>query len=311
VHRAIPIILVSLLSTLLLAGTAQAACTSSTPSTAAYADSPADGELGLAPEIVSVNATTDAACRLTVQGVLAGAIAPGDLIDGDTVGIYLDTDGNPASGSALWDGADRVAITIGRFGPDLGPGLGVWNGSTFDFVGAPLLPVGAAGFAATVDQLGMPAPTAIGIRAATLYSGIYDDYSDFAPEVFAAPFRFPVAFSTAPPPPPLPAPPPPPPVAAPPVTKTAGCTVPRLRRLRTAAARQRLRTAGCRYRIVRVRSRLASGRVVSTRPAAGRRASGTVVVRISRKGRAVATSLTSLAAAERALSRQVANGSSG
>jgi hypothetical protein len=301
-----------LLATLVPAGTAQAACTSSTPSTVTFADSPADGDLGLAPEILSVVAATDGACRLAVQDVIAGAVGPGDLIDGDAVGIYLDTDGNPATGSPLWDGADRVAITVGLTGPDIGPGLGVWNGSTFDFASAPaVVPVGAAGFAATIDQLGMQAPAAVGIRTATLWTGVYDVYGDLAPEAFASPFRFAVAFSTAapaPPPPRLPVPQPP--VVAPPATPTTACTVPRLKRLRSASARRRLRNAGCRYRFVHVRSRLAAGRVISTRPGAGRRTSGTVVVRISRgrARRAVASSATAtaFAATERSLSRHAA-----
>jgi hypothetical protein len=286
-----------------LPGTAGAACTSSTPSAMSFADSAVDGDLGLAPEIVSVAATTDAACRVTVQDVLAGAVAPGDLIEGDVVGIYLDTDGNPATGSLLWDGADRVAIIVGMAGPDLGPGLGVWDGATFSFAGAPLLQaLGAGGFAATPDQLGMAAPAAVGIRSATLWTGVYDTYADFAPEVFDAPFRFPIAFSTA-------VPSPPPPVVAPPVRTTTGCTVPRVKRLRALTARRRLRTAGCRYRVVRVRSALAPGRVVATRPRAGRRTTRTVLVRVSR-GRArravlAAAPERAFATVERELSRQV------
>ena len=293
-----------------LPGTAHAACTSSTPSTRSYADSAADGELGLAPEIVSVVATTDADCRVTVQDVLAGAVAPGDLIDGDAVGIYLDTDGNAATGSTLWGGADRAVIIVGMAGPDLGPGLGVWDGATFSFAGTPpLAPVGAGGFAATPDQLGMAAPAAVGIRTATLWTGVFDSYADFAPEVLDPPFRFPVAFSTAVPSPP-PAPPPPPPATTPPVRTISGCTVPGVKRLRMRKARRRMRAAGCRHRVVRVRSRRAAGRVVSTRPRAGRRTSRIVRVRVSR-GRARRASLASVAsfeAVDRILSRQVARG---
>jgi len=301
--------LVTVLAVLaVLPGTADAACTSSTPSTASYADSAADGELGLAPEIVSVVAITDAACRVTVEDVLAGAVVPGDLIDGDAVGIYLDTDGNPATGSPLWDGADRVAIIVGMAGPDIGPGLGVWDGVTFSFAGTPpLAAVGAGGFAATPDQLGMAAPAAVGIRTATLWAGVYDTYADFAPEVFDPPFRFLVAFSTA-----VPSPPPPPPATTlPPIKTTTTCTVPRLRRLSAGKARRRLRSAGCRYRVVRVRSRLAAGRVVSSRPRAGRRTSRTVLVRVSRgrARRASLASVTAFAAVERDLSRQVVRGS--
>jgi PASTA domain-containing protein len=295
-----------------LPAAAGAACTSSTPSSATFADSVADGEFGLAPEILSVVATSDAACRITVQDVLADAFGPGDLIDGDAVGIYLDTDGNPATGSALWEGADRVVIIVGRTGPDLPPGLGVWDGATFSFAGATSLPAaGAGGFAATPDQLGMTAPANVGIRTGTLWAGVFDTYFDFAPEPFASSFRFPVAFSTAAPP--APPPPPAPPVSTPPVARPAGCTVPRVKRLRSPTARRRLRNAGCRYRIVRVRSRLGAGRVVSTTPAAGRRTTRTVVIRVSRgpaRGAMAAVAPASArAAAERELSRQVSHGS--
>jgi hypothetical protein len=297
-----------LLAVLLPAGSAHAACFSSTPSTATFADPPADGDAALAPEILAVGATTDAACRLAVQAVLADAAVPGDLIEGDSVGIYLDTDGNPATGAQLWSGADRVAIVVGRIGPDLGPALGVWNGAEFDFAGAaPLAPVGAGGFSAPVDQLGMQAPASVGVRTITLWQGIYDDYADFAPEALAPSFQFPVAFSTAAPPPlPPPAPPvapPAPPVATPPVKKTSACTVPRVKRLRSAKARRQLRRAGCRYRVVRVRSPRAAGRVVSTRPRAGRRTSRVVRVTISRgrRQRAMVSAL-ALAAVERRLS---------
>jgi len=296
------------LAVLVPAGTAHAACFSSTPSTATFADSPADGDAALAPEILAVTAGTDGACRVAVEDVLMGTAVPGDLIDGDSVGIYLDTDGNPATGAPLWSGADRVAIVVGRIGPDLGPALGVWNGASFDFAGAaPIAPIGAGGFAASVDQLGMQAPAAVGVRTITLWEGLYDIYADFAPEVFAPSFRFPVAFSTAAPPPPaVPAPPPPaappaPPTVTRPVKKTSTCTVPRVTRLRSAKARRRLRGAGCRYRVVRVRSRRAAGRVVSTRPRAGRRTSRVVRIRISR-GRPAMASALALAAVERRLS---------
>ncbi len=291
-----------------LPGTADAACTNSTPSTVSFMDSAADAELGLAPEIVSVMANTDAACRVSVQDVLADAAAPGDLMEGDAVGIYLDTDGNAATGSPLWDGADRAVVIAGMAGPDLGPGLGVWDGATFSFAGGPTLaPVGAGGFVATTDQLGMAAPATLGIRTGAIWTGAYDTYSDFAPEVPDESLAFPVAFSTA-----VPSPPPPPPTStpSPPVRTTTSCTVPRVKRLRMTKALRRLRSAGCRYRVVRVRSRLKPGRVVSTRPAAGRRTSRTVVIRVSR-GRARRASLAAMptfAAVERALSRQAAGG---
>jgi hypothetical protein len=287
-----------------LPAAADAACTSSTPSSASYADSLGDGDAGLAPEIVSVVASTNAACGVAVQGVIAGAAAPGDLIEGDAVGIYLDTDGNPATGSPLWEGADRVAIVVGEAGPDLGPGLGVWDGADFSFVGTPTLaPIGAGGFAATLDQLGMAAPAALGIRVGAIWEGVYDIYGDFAPEVFDPSFRFPVAFSTVAPSPPAP------PTTTPPISSPTGCTVPNVKRLRAAKARRRMRAAGCRFRVVRVRSRVRAGRVLSTRPKAGRHTKKRVVIRVSRgRARLAAAPANPFAAIERELSRQVSTG---
>jgi hypothetical protein len=153
----------------------------------------------------------------------------------------------------------------------------------FSFVGAPTLaPVGAGGFAATVDQLGMLASASVGIRVGAIWQGVYDVYGDFAPEVLDPSFRFPVTFATVAPSPP----------ATTPTTATtqAGCAVPRVKRMRASKARRRMRAAGCRYRVVRVRSRIRSGRVVSTRPTAGRLTTKRVVIRVSRGRRAHASS---------------------
>ena len=85
--RFVPLVAMLLLAVLLPAGTAHAACVSSTPSTNTFADDPADGDEGLAPEIVAVTTATGAGCQVTVDPVLAGYLAPGDLIVCDAVGI--------------------------------------------------------------------------------------------------------------------------------------------------------------------------------------------------------------------------------
>ena len=183
--------------------TSQAACYSSTPSSQAIADSPVDGDAGLAPEMAGVGITVDGACGVSFDPVLTNR--PSGLIDGDGVGIYVDTDGNPATGSPMFNGADRVIITAGLTGPDTPPGLGTWNGATFDFASAPLLPaVGQGGARAVLDQLGVAAPGTINVRVATIWAGIFDNYGDFASEVGAAPFSLPIAFSTQAPAAPVP-----------------------------------------------------------------------------------------------------------
>ena len=66
-------------------------------------------------------------------------------------------------------------------------------------------------------------------------------------------------------------------------TLAAACVVPRVKLHRAATARRLLRSAGCRHRIVRIRSSRPPGRVLSTRPRAGRRTTRVVVVRVSSK----------------------------
>jgi hypothetical protein len=294
---------------------ADATCYSSTPAGLTWSDSPLDGDAGLAPEILGVTANLDASCRLAVQDVIAGAPSPGGLVDGDAVGIYLNTDGNPATGSPLWNGADRAVIIVGATGPDLPPGLGTWNGVDFTF-GPWLAPYGGGGFSATLDELGVAAPATLGIRTGAIWSDGVTVYGDLAPEVGQPSFAFPAAFSTTPPPPspPPPAPTPTPqPAAAPAASQPTPqlaptkkrCRVPNVRSLTLARARARLRHAGCRYRISYVRRGAKPGRVSSTYPRPGTRTRATVVVRVVRartRATAAAASTMSYAALEDALS---------
>lgn len=200
-------ILAAFALSLLTAGRAEAACFYSAPTSANFPDSPFDGELGIAPEITGVGATLDGACNAAVNPAIDYAPSPGGLVYGDSVATYVNTDGNPATGDPVFGGADKVVMVLGFSGPDSGPAMAGWNGYTFDFAGAPILPaVGGAGFAASLDQLGVPAPTTLGLEVGALYEGLYDYYFDFAPEPGSAPFGFPVSFSTSPPPPPVPQP---------------------------------------------------------------------------------------------------------
>jgi hypothetical protein len=220
--------------------TASAACYGSTPSSVLYSD-PIDGESGLAPEILTVQAAVDGACHYSVDPGVTRS-----LIDGDAVFIFIDTDGNAASGSTVFDGADIAVGTLGLTGPDTPPMRGVWNGTTFTFTDP--APIGSAlgngGFSASVDALPIASGTMSQLLISTSWAGSYDDYFDFAPAVGMIPL--PVTFSTMPPAP----------VLAPAQTiKTSPadgdsgdhrCTVPRVRGLTVASARTRLRSAGCR-----------------------------------------------------------------
>jgi len=169
-----------------------ASCHSSTPSSVSYADA-FDGEDGLAPEISMVQANVDADCTYSVD---PGITAP--LLEGDSVFIYIDTDGDPSTGSALFGGADAVVGTLGHTGADSPPLLGTWDGSSFSFnddtpVGAPLF---TGGFTTTVDRLQINPGTTTRFMVATLYQGIYDSYSDYAPTVGSGSILLPVNFST-------------------------------------------------------------------------------------------------------------------
>jgi hypothetical protein len=263
---------------------ANAACSSSTPLATSFADDPADGEIGLAPEIAAVEVSLGGGCELVVAPKLVDRSETAGLIRDEAVTAYIDTDGNPATGAPAWGGADRAVVVVGQNGPDLAPALGIWTGVGFSFGGAPsLTAVGAAGFTATLDQVGVPGPTTLGIRVASSWSGLYDTYHDFAPERGAPSFAFAVTFAVSAPTPPPAATPAPAPAAAS-APPPAACKVPNVRRMTSTSARRKLSRVGCRSRVVRVRSRLKAGRVVSTSPATGTRTRRTVVVRVS-KGR--------------------------
>jgi len=80
-------------------------------------------------------------------------------------------------------------------------------------------------------------------------------------------------------PPFVPPPPPPPPLPAAGSKAAKKCKVPKLRRLTVKKAKRKLKRAGCRYRI------RGKGRVVSTRPKAGRRTTKRVIVKLKRKSK--------------------------
>ena len=266
-------------------GTARAACATSTPAAQSFTDDPFDGELGLAPEITSVDVSLGVWCDLVVLPRLGDRAETAGLIRDETVSTYIDVDGNPATGSPMWGGADKLVQVVGLTGADVPPALGTWTGAAFDFAQSLTLPVvGAGGFAATLDQLGASGPTTLGVRVTSSWVGLRDVYDDFAPDHGSPSHAFPVTFTTAAvPPPPATIPPTPPPLRA--AESRPRCTVPNVRRLAATAARRRLARAGCRSLVVRVRSRLRPGLVASTRPAAGAVTRRTVVVRVAARGR--------------------------
>ena len=269
-------------------GTASATCYSSTASSQTFSDGAADSELGLAPELLGVAAVTDSACGIGIGPAIAG-VSENGLIEGEAVGVYLNTDGSAATGSTTFGGADKVVMTVGAAGADYPPAMGSWTGAAFRFAGAPTLtPVDAAGFVSTIDQLGIASPATIGIQTASLYEGVSGNlYSDFAPEVGTGSFQFPVAFSTtAPTAPPTGTAPVTPPVAPPnavvPDSTPPGCVVPKIKGKSVLKAVASLVKAGCKYKIVKVKSKKKVGQVVSVSPSAGSTTSKRVIVKVSK-----------------------------
>jgi hypothetical protein len=252
---------------------ADAACTSSTPSAAAYAD-PVDGELGLAPEITTVKVSVDASCRYVVDPGIATPLA-----DGDGVFVYIDTDGNPATGAADIGGADVAIVTVG-LGTTVSPPLrGVWDGQTFVFDATTPAgtSVGNGGFSASVDALAIASGATTNVVLGSLRVTEDDVLFDLAPDAGA--ISLPVIWS-----------------AAAPATKrtdlytaqapaAAACTVPRTKGMTVARARARVGAPSCTVGTVVQRAYSASvkrGRVVDTSIAAGRAARGTVRLVVSK-----------------------------
>lgn len=275
---------------------AGAACVTSTPASVTYADHPADGDSGLAPEIGVVGASVDGGCTYAVDP----GISPPFLIEDDGVFVYLDTDGNLSTGDPVFTGADAVVGTVGTADGTTPPRLARWNGATYDFAGGVDLPAPfAGGFRAGIDQLAVPSGATTRLRVGTIWTGTYDSYFDFAPDAPGSTIALPVTFGTAAPPPPAPAPAPPAtapstaPLTAPStaaadeVVETTSCRVPRVRGLTPVRAEDKLVAAGCDLAATdrsRFHAKVRRGRVIATQPAAGRRTSRPVRLIIS-KGR--------------------------
>lgn len=253
-------------------------CATSTPASQVFADSPLDSDNGLSPEITSVTASLDSACNLSISY----GIADGALIDSDALSWYLNTDGNPSTGNTTFGGADYAVMTLGRTGLDDPPVLAPWVNGAFDFAARKTLPTnGLFGFKVNVADLnGLTSGVPLTFMGGASWSGTYGFYVDWAPEVGAAPFSFPMVFSAtapvvqqAPPQPPVmttvqPSTQAPVTPVSTPAAKT--CTVPLVKGLSAAAARKRVTNAGCMVGATRyVTSKAYAGKVVRTTPARG------------------------------------------
>jgi hypothetical protein len=257
------------LSILILApGVARATCVSSTPSSISVADPPADAQ-PTAPEILSVDASLDSACRLTIDPKLQA-----DLSTYQVVSIYLGF--QPSTGDPNTETLDREVRVF--------PGGDAYLTDVDVFIPIATLPrAGQAGFTATLDALGVPAPTSLGIWVSAIYDIAYppvwgDEPFDESPSIDSLMHRLPLSFAQ-PSPPPAPPPPPPPAKPAPVVQQAKGCVVPKLKGLTVKKAKAALRKAGCKYKLK------GKGRVRSFSPKAGTRTEGTVQVKARKKKR--------------------------
>jgi hypothetical protein len=260
-----------------------AQCASSTPTSVTHPDAVhdqlnADGtpaEARYAPDFTAVNVAVDSRCAMTLSYNLNRPSGEDWLFGRESVGVFLDTDGNAGTGEA---GFDRALITLGNsYGAEHSE-LASWNGTDWVTQTIPAIPGSGGAQRLTFDALGIVASTTVNVRAISNYShpsGPDRDQFDFAPDggAVAVPVAFtgPVA-SPTPTPTPTPAKPTPP----------AGCKVPKVRGLKLAQAKRILSAAGCRAKVVRARSRsVRRGRVSGTSPRAGRTTSGEVRVTVS------------------------------
>ena len=243
-------------------------------------DSPNDpDELGFAPDIVSIDVSMTASCAVSIGVQLGDHSFSGSLYEGETVAIFLDTDGNPGTGSG---GADKLLVQHGPGSRDRD--LGTWNGSGFTMAPAPGMPNAWGGMTAPAASLGITGSTNLGVFTFARFVDTFPviESVDWAPDDSSL-LRVPLTFASVKPPPPPPPPPRPAPdprPAPPPAAKT--CRVPNVVGMTAKRATARLDRAGCRYRTRTVRARR-RGRVVATSPRAGATTTRTVVLRVARR----------------------------
>lgn len=258
---------------------APATCVSATPTVVALDDAAQDAEPG-APELSAIRAQVSADCTVTVRLTVDNRTA---LRADDALLVYLNTDGDPATGARSFGGGDRgVGIVADEDGPGHLALLGAWDAKAeaIDFEHARELDVTRTGFGFTagIDELRVRSGGALGISVAALSEPDGEIALDFAPDDEGGALALPVTYATtatavapatagAPPRGPL-------------VRRT--CRVPSVKGRTVAAARRAIRAAGCRVGRTRARygTDVRAGRGVATLPAAGSRIAATRPVTI-------------------------------
>lgn len=181
------------------------------------------GDTTLAPDLqgMAVGVTDTGALSVLIR------LDSNALIPGDAVATYIDADGNPATGSATFDGADIAVMILGAYGTD-SVGMARWDGARMSAIDTVPSLRSLTGedtdefWTASLAELGITPGTRIGVRFATIYTGTYRNYVDWAPEPGQAPFGVDIPAPAPPPAPVTPAPVTPAPVA--PVTPPAPVT---------------------------------------------------------------------------------------
>lgn len=258
---------------------APATCVSATPAVVTLADAPDDAESG-APELSTVRAQVNADCTVTVRLTVTNRTT---LRPDDALLVYLNTDGNPATGARSFGGGDQgVGIVADEDGPGYLALLGAWDpkAEAIDFENARELDVTRTGFGFTagIDELRVRSGTSLGISIAALSEPDDDIALDFAPDDEGGSLELPISYTTTAT------------AAAPATTGTPQrgqlvrrtCKVPRVKGRTVAAARRAIRAAGCRVGRTRARygTGVRAGRAVATLPAAGSRIAATRPVTI-------------------------------
>jgi hypothetical protein len=263
-----------------------AACVSAAPAVVTLNDAPSDAESG-APELAAVRAAVNADCTVSVRLTVDNRDA---LRPDDALLVYLNTDGDAATGAQSFGGADQgVGLVADADGPGYLALLGRWDqaAEAIDFENATELDASTGkgfGFTVGIGELGLHSGTTLGISIAALSEPDGEIALDFAPDDEGGALDLPIAFTTTA-------------SATPPQTSPGGtpgrerivrrtCRVPRVKGRTVTAARKALRAAGCRTGRTRARygTDIRKGRTVATLPAAGTRIAATrpVTILVSR-----------------------------
>jgi hypothetical protein len=226
---------------------AAAPCYSSTPAAAALPDSSIDSELGISPELTALRLSVDGTCGVAFSYDVIGQSV---LVTNEFYGWFVDADNNKSTGPATGFPGAEYAVGLNYTGA---AGLSQWNGSTYVSV-KPIARSSVFGASTSLTDIGATPGVPISVAGAGSWTGTYDTYYDWVPEIGGAWLSLAPQFSTTP-------------TAS---TAPAGCVVPNVRGLTTGSAKSKIRRAGCSVGSTKKRtSRTYVGRAMGTSPGKG------------------------------------------